>query len=1464
MPAVIWNPVRVAVRCRPVQADEDVAVAPDASDPSSFIVNCDDSHRSFSVGGVLGAEATQEDVYSQVGVELVEATLDGIDSTLFAFGPSGSGKSYSIFGSVGDPEQSGLIPRICQGIFQEIEGDGSVTCACSFLEVRAGRVRDLLMPNQEVSACWREVNVQVHPELGIVVPGVSEATVSSAQDVVEAVTFGYELRAVDAAALNMACGRSYVVFRLHIVRKVGAGLVRRCSLQIIDLAACGIRHLEPPLSRLRDGLSSILEQQAQQQNPGDISVVDVAPCHNLELLLWGSLFGYSSGRVTVLVTVHSSLERAREACDALAFASEMKCLRVRCKNSDEPVPALNGLVWQIKDLMLLWDRHRQQLGLSRGRLGDGSEDMPAILNIARDPALTGCLRYHLPLGCALLIGASAECSVPLPGLSMSPHMCHIEYTSHFVMHLVPLEEDNGNYPAIFVNGQRVRGRVRLRHNDRLVFGELYGFHLVVPHDSHRQLSSVDVEKLTLTHLLAERDCADEERATIARIIQHQLPQGTGQFLAQLGEALSAVAEATAITSFLRPGLRLRKELVWGLGEGRLPTLWVSCEEDCSAHWHATALNTSSGQFRVVWRCSVEEFLQRLEHMREGFFLTLLNGGCPVAKDDTEDPWAPWAISAGNWSGSSHARAQSEQIAATRSVISTQSKAIPLLAHTEEIRKFVEAERQSWEEVLGKLQTTEASDKRNSSEDKLGHGPDPDQRPDTGGAGTPYSASRTSPIQVVCKEDTKVQPVGPFSRWVETENASRAVPQRIGNQAIVSTASTIAAPSSAARVVQSVGERTTLASPAVSGVRMVQSSEEHQASATSISCARKVQSAGEQTTLATPPSAVHMAQQAGEVTLSNVTPSVTPGQASPADTPGSAVRISRVTGEQTISFLAPPGRPRTPIHMAPSPRTASPPPQQTGAMSVPCPRTFTWAGLPTGGSVVPISELPRSGKSAHMTVGGQSPGSSPSLKQAWSMSWIDDRSSQAQSPSLPCSPRQTATQNLQQHPGKSIWSWPPPVAQVSPARLTQIASVPALTPSRCSSSTSPKSTPVIPGAQVIVRPPDLKRIPSPNTSSSVPVLVQSPRQGESFCASPRSTAAGTPVTPGRPWLSGTSSTPTIRTSSVGSCSPSALPQCYPIPLRQQMATVVRVQSMSPPRSPSLSPRLGQATISVDSLSPTQLSSMLQNLRARPEQSSKVLLLGAHAPKVLESIMLAQSEADRLSVNLLQKLECPNLTKLSLSLGAVFLPDVGRVSVVLREHRGILRCIEWSGRPNVEAEFCTTFFAELFSSLQCLVNLEIFALRDTEHLGPSPKLLGDTLVNLRRLKEIDFQGLQLGPQGIMMLTQPLAQCTSLRKLCLRCCGLQSGGGSHLAEWLCAYPSLTELNCAENHIDAAAAVELLAVVPLCANLSCMDLSTNAFATTEANGGSIAAEDHWQSVAAFWYSIRGQCKHHATILGI
>ena len=110
-------------------------------------------------------------VFKDLGTDVLKAAFEGYNACIFAYGQTGSGKTYSMMGS---PDNQGLIPRICEGLFTGMRNSDdngpSYRTEVSFLEIYNERVRDLLRPPMKGRPV-HSLKVREHPKEGPYVQG---------------------------------------------------------------------------------------------------------------------------------------------------------------------------------------------------------------------------------------------------------------------------------------------------------------------------------------------------------------------------------------------------------------------------------------------------------------------------------------------------------------------------------------------------------------------------------------------------------------------------------------------------------------------------------------------------------------------------------------------------------------------------------------------------------------------------------------------------------------------------------------------------------------------------------------------------------------------------------------------------------------------------------------------------------------------------------------------------------------------------------------------------------------------------------------------------------------------------------------------------------------------------------------------------------------------------------------------
>ncbi|KAH8429714.1 kinesin-3 motor protein uncA [Aspergillus melleus] len=160
--------------------------------------------------------ASQDNLFDDLGTPLLDNAFGGYNNCIFAYGQTGSGKSYSMMGY---GKEYGVIPRICQSMFErikEIQLDKNLGCTVevSYLEIYNERVRDLLNPSNKGNLKVRE-----HPSTGPYVEDLAKLVVRSFEEIENLMDEGNKARTVAATNMNETSSRSHAVFTLTLTQK---------------------------------------------------------------------------------------------------------------------------------------------------------------------------------------------------------------------------------------------------------------------------------------------------------------------------------------------------------------------------------------------------------------------------------------------------------------------------------------------------------------------------------------------------------------------------------------------------------------------------------------------------------------------------------------------------------------------------------------------------------------------------------------------------------------------------------------------------------------------------------------------------------------------------------------------------------------------------------------------------------------------------------------------------------------------------------------------------------------------------------------------------------------------------------------------------------------------------------------------------------------------------------------------
>lgn len=316
----------------------------------------------FAYDHVFPGHVENELVYETVASSIVKSALDGINGTIFAYGVTSSGKTYTMMGT---DTQPGIVPHAIAEVYHLISNLSTrkeFALRLSMLEIYNEVVNDLLNPVNT------NLRLREDPRRGVVVDGVTEERLRSSEHALRVVAEGNENRKTSATAFNEGSSRSHTVIRLSIEAneraeyssEADARVGRTLSyLTMVDLA--GSESARAELNRSHRVEGSYINKSLLTLGTVIHKLAEGGAMHipfrdsKLTRLLSSSLTG-NGARVSVICTITPTSAQAEETHNTLKFASRAKKIAIEAKRNE------------ILDQSSLIARYQQELSILRHQL----------------------------------------------------------------------------------------------------------------------------------------------------------------------------------------------------------------------------------------------------------------------------------------------------------------------------------------------------------------------------------------------------------------------------------------------------------------------------------------------------------------------------------------------------------------------------------------------------------------------------------------------------------------------------------------------------------------------------------------------------------------------------------------------------------------------------------------------------------------------------------------------------------------------------------------------------------------------------------------------------------------------------------------------------------------------------------------------------------------------------------------
>lgn len=251
--------IQVAVRCRPRNSQEIKSGSADVVDINNqtkeITVRQDmnymdkGNNKTFSFDKVFGPKSKQIDIYQSMVCPVIDEVLQGYNCTIFAYGQTGTGKTFTMEGDRLDSEEfswqddplAGIIPRAMHQLFELLnimEECAEFSVRVSFLEIYNEELFDLL--GTSLDSQKLRLFEDTTKKGSVVIQGLEEVIVHSRNEVYHILERGAARRQTAATLLNAQSSRSHSLFMVTIHMKEnninGEEFLKTGKLNLVDLA----------------------------------------------------------------------------------------------------------------------------------------------------------------------------------------------------------------------------------------------------------------------------------------------------------------------------------------------------------------------------------------------------------------------------------------------------------------------------------------------------------------------------------------------------------------------------------------------------------------------------------------------------------------------------------------------------------------------------------------------------------------------------------------------------------------------------------------------------------------------------------------------------------------------------------------------------------------------------------------------------------------------------------------------------------------------------------------------------------------------------------------------------------------------------------------------------------------------------------------------------------------------------
>lgn len=373
--------IQVVVRCRPMNKKEteekrgniiDIDIGLRQVNISNPEVP-DEPAKPFTFDATYDDKTQQRVFYEESCFNMVENCLEGFNATIFAYGQTGCGKSWTMQGpNTTDVELKGVIPNSFTHIFQSVAANKEVAflVRCAYIELYNEEIKDLLAKDQKNAKC----DLKEDPVKGVFIKNLTDVVCECEEDLHKMFDKGLSNRTVAATLMNENSSRSHSIFTVIVEmtskeESSGKEMVRSGKLNLVDLAGSE--------RQKKTGASGATQKEGIKINMSLSALGNVISAladgskhipyrdSKLTRLLQDSLGG--SAKTMMIAAISPADYNWSETMSTLRYANRAKNIKNKPKINEDPKDAI------IREFKEEIERLKQMLMAQAGGGGGGMD-----------------------------------------------------------------------------------------------------------------------------------------------------------------------------------------------------------------------------------------------------------------------------------------------------------------------------------------------------------------------------------------------------------------------------------------------------------------------------------------------------------------------------------------------------------------------------------------------------------------------------------------------------------------------------------------------------------------------------------------------------------------------------------------------------------------------------------------------------------------------------------------------------------------------------------------------------------------------------------------------------------------------------------------------------------------------------------------------------------------------------------